>query len=210
MVLIRLAYTADLPPPDEIVKALGGNGAVARPATMLAPAAAQAATAGAPEAAAPVHPAGRDENAEDNGAGVDEGLLLDAEAGPLPVLRSFAEVVELAGTHRDAKLKYHLEERVSLVRFDPSGSIELHLLDGAPKELANELREKLNAWTGKRWVIALSKTPGEKPIGEVERERTAAELKAMQAHPAVAAVLKQFPEARITSIRPLPGAKNDG
>jgi DNA polymerase-3 subunit gamma/tau len=41
----------------------------------------------------------------------------------------------------------HLEEHVSLVRFDPAGSIELHLLAGAPKELANELREKLNAWT---------------------------------------------------------------
>ncbi len=31
MVLIRLAYTADLPPPDEIVRALGGNGPAAQP-----------------------------------------------------------------------------------------------------------------------------------------------------------------------------------
>ena len=84
-------------------------------------------------------------------------------------MRSFAEVVELAGARREAKLKVHLEEHVSLVKFDPAGSIELHLLAGAPKELANELREKLNAWTGKRWMVALSKTPGERTIGRGAR-----------------------------------------
>ena len=103
-------------------------------------------------------------------------------------VRTFADVVDAAGERREAKLKVHLEEHVSLVRFDPAGSIELHLLAGAPKELPNELREKLNAWTGKRWMVALSKTPGEQPIGEVERERIAAEKRRMQEHPAVAAV----------------------
>ena len=118
-------------------------------------------------------------------------------------------MVALAGERREAKLKVHLEEHVSLVRFDPAGSIELHLLPGAPKELANELREKLNAWTGRRWMVALSKTPGERPIGEVERERAAAELREIEKHPAVAAVLQQFPDAQVTSVRPLPGAKKD-
>jgi DNA polymerase-3 subunit gamma/tau len=207
MVLIRLAYTADLPPPDEIVRALGGDAAATRSGGEPAAAVAQGAAAAALEAAGSEDPTGQNDNGdngEDNGVGGDEGLPLDMAASPLPVLRSFAEAVELAGAHREAKLKVHLEEHVSLVKFDPAGSIELHLLDGAPKELANELREKLNAWTGKRWMVALSKTPGERTIGEVERERTAAEIKEVQAHPAVAAVLKQFPEARITSIRPLP------
>jgi DNA polymerase-3 subunit gamma/tau len=103
----------------------------------------------------------------------------------------------------------HLEEHVSLVKFDPAGSIELHLLAGAPKELPNELREKLNAWTGKRWMVALSKTPGQQPIGEVERERIAAEKRRMQEHPAVAAVLDQFPDAEITDVLPLPGVQKD-
>ena len=103
----------------------------------------------------------------------------------------------------------HLEEHVSLVRFDPAGSIELHLLAGAPKELANELREKLNAWTGKRWMVALSKTPGEPAFGQVQRERTAAEIRDIQKHPAVAAVLQQFPDAQVTSVRRLPGTPTD-
>ena len=125
------------------------------------------------------------------------------------ILRTFADVVAAAGERREAKLKVHLEEHVSLVRFDPVGNIELHLLAGAPKELANELREKLNAWTGKRWMVAVSKTAGERPLGEVARERAAAEVRDLQKHPAVAAVLRQFPDAEITSVRPLPGAEKD-
>src|SRR5262249_15274545 len=84
------------------------------------------------------------------------------------------DVVGLVGKRREAKLKVHLEEHVSLVKFDAAGSIELHLLPGAPKELPNELREKLNLWTQTRWMVALSKSPGEPPLGEVERARAAA------------------------------------
>jgi DNA polymerase-3 subunit gamma/tau len=148
------------------------------------------------------------ENGEDGGdLEADADAAGEPDAGPaLPLARSFAEVVELAGARREAKLKYHLEEQVSLVRFDPTGSIELHLLDGAPKELANELREKLNAWTGKRWMVALSKAPGERPLGQVQREREEAELRAIKDHPAVAAVLRQFPDAEIR-LKPLPGRK---
>lgn len=118
-------------------------------------------------------------------------------------------MVAAAGERREAKLKVHLEEHVSLVRFDPAGSIELHLLPGAPKELANELREKLNAWTGRRWMVALSKSPGEPPLGQVQREREAAEIRDIAGHPAVAAVLQQFPEAQVTHVRPLDRTPTD-
>jgi DNA polymerase-3 subunit gamma/tau len=145
-------------------------------------------------------------------AGDDDGMAEDdigpadvASDGTPPILRSFADAIALASERREAKLKVHLEEHVSLVRFDPAGSIELHLLAGAPKELPNELREKLNAWTGKRWMVALSKTMGEPPYGQVQRDRAAAEIRDIAAHPAVAAVLQQFPDAKITGVRPLPG-----
>jgi len=214
MVLIRLAYAADLPPPGEIVRALKGDGSAAQPGAASAAGATPRAPAprasAAPAVASPAVTAEADDrvdNGEDGGEPDADAEAADAlDAAPLPLARSFAEVVQLAGARREAKLKYHLEEQVSLVRFDPSGSIELHLLDGAPKELANELREKLNAWTGRRWMVALSRTPGERPLGEVQREREAAELRAIKDHPAVAAVLRQFPDAEIR-LKPLPGAK---
>jgi DNA polymerase-3 subunit gamma/tau len=243
MVLVRLAYTADLPPPDVVIRALGDSSAGTRPAR--APTAAPPA-AGAPVGAAmqapqalrspsenelegrfgrgeieggfdsgtasdsdasSVEPGAADAYANDADAdGDEEQLDLGGGAAALPAPRSFGEVVALAGARREVKLKDDLEERVSLVKFDAAGSIELHLLPGAPKELGNELREKLNRWTGKRWVVALSNAPGERPIGEALREREAAELREIESHPAVAAVLQQFPGAKI-KLNPLPGAK---
>jgi DNA polymerase-3 subunit gamma/tau len=240
MVLIRLAFTADLPPPDEIIKALGG-GAAARsqtPAAGRAPALAPAGPVAQmpapsmtpsrphavpaatpppgpppmdhiPEYVLPDHLAAAHMEAPPDGQDLlgeeESGLEVHSETA-LPSPQSFAEVVALAGTKRAAKLKYDLEERVSLVKFDPGGSIDLHLLPGAPKELPNELRERLNLWTGMRWVVALSNRPGERPLGEVQREREAAELQEIRSHPAVAAVLQEFPEAKVR-LKPLPGSK---
>src|SRR5262245_22822966 len=192
MVLIRLAFTADLPAPDEVVKALGGIPAGRRAAPVPAPPARQPALEGSLD---PAEPASEDEEADS-----DSASLIAARP---PLLLSFADVVRLAGKRRDAKLKVHLEEHVSLVKFDPAGSIELNLLPGAPKELPNELREKLNQWTEGRWMVALSKAPGEPPLGEVERARAAAEIAEIRKHPAVAAVLQQFPDAEVSSVRPL-------
>ncbi len=48
MVLIRIAYTADLPPPDEIIKALGGGAVARRAAGAPAPAASGGRQPGAP------------------------------------------------------------------------------------------------------------------------------------------------------------------
>jgi DNA polymerase-3 subunit gamma/tau len=201
MVLIRLAFTADLPAPADIIDALGGSAQRTGSRPPAADKAEKRPAAGTPVA---LEPAGDEDSAAEDDVGP-----ADVTAAALPILRTFADVVAAAGERREAKLKVHLEEHVSLVRFDPVGNIELHLLAGAPKELANELREKLNAWTGKRWMVAVSKTPGERPIGEVARERAAAEVRDLEKHPAVAAVLRQFPDAEITSVRPLPGAEKD-
>jgi DNA polymerase-3 subunit gamma/tau len=77
----------------------------------------------------------------------------------------------------------------------------MFLLPGAPPEMANELREKLNAWTGRRWMVMLSKVTGAPAAGAVRREREAAELEALKAHPAVRAVLEAFPDAKIAEVR---------
>src|SRR5438876_4647750 len=128
MVLIRLAYTADLPAPADIINALGGSPPRAGSKSAPAPA----------EKRAPVGtPADVLENAvEEDGVPEDDVGPSDPAAAAVPILRTFADVVALAGERREAKLKVHLEEHVSLVRLDAAGSIELHLLPGAPKELA--------------------------------------------------------------------------
>ena len=199
MVLIRLAYTADLPAPADIINALGGSAPRAGAKPALPPA----------EKRPPAPVDALESAAEEEGVSEDDIGPSDPAAAAVPILRTFADVVALVGEHREVKLRVHLEEHVSLVRFEPAGSIELHLLPGAPKELANELREKLNAWTDKRWMVALSKAPGAPAIGQAQRERQAAEIRDIAKHPAVAAVLQQFPDAQVTGVRPLPGTTTD-
>jgi DNA polymerase-3 subunit gamma/tau len=225
MVLIRIAHTADLPPPDEIIRALGGAPEARRQGARAAPAgtASAGATAASERVEAQAAKAAADldsENPGDFDFSSDEGSGEPDEAGASETvpgqgglqrtLAMFDDVVALAGEKRDAKLKVSLEEQVSLVRFDgAAGAIDLFLLPGAAAGLGNELREKLNKWTGRRWIVALSKTPGAPPIGQVRRERKAAEIASLKRHPAVAAVLEAFPDAEISDVRPLPGARTD-
>ena len=244
MVLIRIAHTSDLPSPDEIIKALGGESVSAGRArterTQDRPAGRPAVNELAPKAEPAVSPASAIASAAPGGASAavdaddpdawraeqgfepvgpgdpelaandsDEGLGLDEDQPTAPAeapLRTFAEVVALVGKRRDMRLKVHLEEHVSLVKFDAAaGSIDIFLLPGAPPEIANDLREKLNRWTNRRWVVVLSKSRGELPIAEVRRQREAVELEQLKRHPAVQAVLKEFPDARIADVRPLAG-----
>ncbi len=238
MVLIRIAYVADLPPPDEILRALGGVGQVSRrvAAGGGAPAPAErdqrtplneAPREQTPALRAPVTdtPPWADDVSAEDAAPVQfeltddpppleaygdliEGLGDEDDAPAAPVapslrpLRTFADVVELAGERRDARLRAHLEEYASLVKFDgAAGSIDLFLLPGAPPEIANDLREKLNRWTERRWMVVLSKRAGEPTLGQQKRDREAADLATLKKHPAVSAIFDAFPEAKVAAVR---------
>lgn len=228
MVVIRIAHTADLPSPDDIIRTLGG---VPTPRRSETKPSTESRTAGKVEARAATPPVTarapepQDEDADEGRFAppldevpepamapdiYDESEGEDDDLGPSTVerpedivLNTFEDAVNLVGRKRDARLKVHLEEHVSLVKFDAAGAIELHLLDGAPPEIANELREKLNKWTARRWTIALSRRPGALPLGEQKRAEEAAEIEALKQHPSVRAVLDQFPDAEIASVKPI-------
>ncbi len=213
MVLIRIAHTADLPTPDEIIKALGDGGASASRAT-----ASPGAESKSDGATAPVSTSDRTPSRAGVKAAATQPqqvAVAPADAAPQdhhPQAAgpdSFAAVIELVSEKRDAMLRVHLEEHVSLISFEP-GRIEFHPLEGAPKGLAGELGEKLTKWTGTRWVAVVGRTRGAKPVGQVRRERHAAEVDQIKQHPAVASVLEAFPDAEITDIRPLGDAESGG
>ena len=213
MVLIRIAHTADLPTPDELIKALGNGGAdtsraVPSPTTSGNPASSATVMSGgtSPQAVARSHPM-----PEPDDVVASKTNPRPAEArGP----QTFEDVVTLVSEHRDAMLKVHLEEHMSLISFEP-GRIEVYPLDGAPKGLAGELGEKLTKWTGSRWVVAVGRERGARTIGDVRREKHAAEVAELKSHPAISAIFETFPDAEITGITDFEGAgpgssKDDG
>ncbi len=240
MVLIRLAYTADLPSPEEVIKTLGGGaprgaapsaspapgsdrappGAplnVAAPdgASNRPPLAASAPTgSGHPGRSASQHlddaPPWRDDQEAERAGSADLVMSEAAPAGGFeydPMPKSFADVIALVAQHRDMKLVFDLEEQVSLVKFEPP-KIDLHLLSDANKDLGNQLREKLNSWTGQNWIVALSSQAGAPPVGQVKRQRHDAQAQEIKALPAIKSVLDEFPGAKIRDIRALPGQRD--
>jgi len=204
MILVRLAYAADLPTPEEIIKKLK-NEETASTAT---------AQTDAPVSAAPPAPVSQinptpvetPHTAQDTSA-VAVALQADAtieepRVAPTqtPQLQSFGDVVDLAATKRDIRLKSALERFVRLVRFAP-GAIDIQLVEGAPADLANELGRKLNQWTKQRWIIAVTKEQGAQTLAEQTSAREQAVLREAGKDTLVRAALDQFPGARIIAVR---------
>ncbi|MGH6831898.1 MAG: DNA polymerase III subunit gamma/tau, partial [Methyloceanibacter sp.] len=148
MVLVRLAYAVDLPPPGELARRLhDGAGATA----------AEAGAAPPPKPQRKPEPA-RAETPRPQPSAPDH-VAPEPPSAALPELKSFEDVVALAEAKRDLKLKHALLEQVRLVQFKP-GTLEINPLPQAPRELGQELMRKLKAWTGRVWIVAVSDEEG--------------------------------------------------
>jgi DNA polymerase-3 subunit gamma/tau len=224
MVLVRLAYAADLPPPGELARRLadwagtseGQTAGPTSPRPSRKPEPAETLRAETPRAEArrpeprKVEAASIDSENPAPSVEVEDDEPADAPA-PLPELKCFGDVVTLAEAKRDLKLKHALLEQIRLVHFKP-GNIEINPLPQAPRELGQELMRKLKAWTGRVWIVAVSDEEGATPLGQQRREKDAREIEKVREHPAVKQVMQHFPGARIAAVRPVvePAPPADG
>ncbi|HTO31900.1 MAG TPA: DNA polymerase III subunit gamma/tau [Pararhizobium sp.] len=235
MVLIRLAHAAHLPSPEDAARRLLelSNGESQRPS----PASnggngsgAQASIGGGLVQArgSDMQPAQR---TTQNGAtmlravpdvappepiavGMMEHRPVEAPAAkpePKVSLRSVSDIADLCGTNRDIKLKTLVRGFVRLVSLEP-GRLELNLPDDAPKTLVAELQKKLEDWTGIRWMVILSREPGQPTLIEAETRAQEKRVSDARQDPDVAAILARFPGAKITDVRikgPEPEEENE-
>jgi len=124
----------------------------------------------------------------------------EAEAAPVVSIGSFEELVQLAAEKRDLRVKTALERDVRLVRCE-DGKLEIALEPGAAQSIVNELPGKLKMWTGRQWVVVLSREAGQ-PTLKSQMDAREAELKrGVRADPLVQAVLERFPGAEIVAVR---------
>jgi DNA polymerase-3 subunit gamma/tau len=208
MVLVRIAYAADLPTPDEVIRSLGegarGNGGAAitpGPSPTRADVPARADTRpemprGSTRAALAAAPAELQ---------AQEPVARGEELNVPRALQSFEDLVALAAEKRDLAMKSALERDVRLVRFE-DGSLEIGLEASAPKTLTGELSKKLANWTGRRWMVIVSAESG-MPSLHAQAQTRKAELKdGVRGDPLVQAVLTRFPGAEIVDVRTPGGA----
>jgi len=203
MVLVRIAYAADLPTPDEVIRSLGdtarGNGAGATPS-------APTSRADTPARSEMPRGGGGTRSQLASAAPLQEPVARGAEDNATArALNRFEDLIALAAEKRDVSLKSALERDVRLVRFE-DGQLEIALEPSAAKMLVGELSKKLHDWTGRRWMVVVSAEPGAPSLRSQAEERKTQLKSDARSDPLVQAVLTRFPGAEIVEVRPPAGA----
>ena len=183
MALIRLAYAADLPPADKLVKDILDGNAPARASSPngSAPARGPVSASSASTAMAPkIAPSPAAENA--------------------PTLRGLEDVALMAQKNGAPVLKVHIENDMHLVKLE-AGRLEFRPSPRAPRTLAGDLQQRLRDWTGVRWTVSISNEPGQPTLAEQKKSAKAARIESVMQAPVVRAVLDRFPGAEIVAVR---------
>ncbi|KIC60931.1 DNA polymerase III subunit gamma/tau [Brevundimonas nasdae] len=174
MAIVRLAYAADLPGPEEALKRLQSG-----------------------------EPIGGGSAPRGGGGGGGTSAQLAARpvmAPALPDPQTFEQVVALIGEKREVGLQMDVERYVKPVSFKP-GAIVYESVQGAPIELARKLSARLREWTGRTWLIAANGQGGAETVIEIQKKARAAERAEVEANPFVQAVLQAFPGAKLGEIK---------
>lgn len=210
MTLIRLAYAADLPSPDEVISKLSGqvlaNAPLPSPAPRLPPngggGGGGSATALRVEAPMPAQP---QVVATQAVASAQPQTVASAQpqAVPQPALAtvaSYKDLIALATAKRDVLVKLALESQMRPISFE-QGRIEVALADGADPGMIATLASRLQTWTGQRWLVMVSTKPPEGMTIRQEREqRKEAATAAAHEDPLVKAILETFPGAKVVNV----------
>ena len=222
MVLIRLMHASGLPTPGEVIARLEagdhagadtapGNGAApgqGQP-TALAPPARTTMAAGSDRSGSEIGPAA---TATAAAPAVSEPVAqASSEPPPVETVQApadFRGLVALFEERGDPRIQANLYLNVELVHYEP-GRLEFHARPEAPKTLASQVAEALGEWTGRRWVVSVSREPGEPSLSEQDRVAQDKALAEAAEHPTVRAVLDQFPGARIEAVHDLPETPAD-
>jgi len=192
MAIIRLAYAADLPGPEEALKAIqtgapiGGGGP-------------------APQGGGGPGGGGAVASAGGGGQTVARGIAAPQPQAqfstePVASIATFEDMLKLIERRRDIALKLDVERYVRPISFRP-GAIEYEPAPGAPTNLAQRLVGRLKEWTGERWLIAAQGGGGAESLWE-KQKREAKEVRAqIEQDPFVRSVMSAFPGTEIVEVR---------
>ena len=181
MILIRLAYAADLPGPEAGLELLRSGGTI---------------------------PAGGGGARRPSGGGGGGGAMagvqtqpsLSPQANPGPRLASFEDIAALAEARRDIALKYEIERYVRPISFR-SGAVEFEPAPGAPSNLAQRLSARLKEWTGQPWLVATDARGGAETLADRQSRDRAKVRDEVLSEPFVQAVLAAFPGTEVVEVR---------
>jgi DNA polymerase-3 subunit gamma/tau len=177
MIVIRLAYAADLPDPADLIKRLKDSPAPATPsggggARVTASAGGVMAMA-QPQAAPEPMP-----------------------AGSIDTLRDVVALLEQNGAMALASHVYLYAHPVKVA----DGILEIRPAQDAPERLTQDLSQTLKSITGKRWMVSVSNAGGGPTLADEQRAADAAQRDAVLNAPLVKQIFDIFPDAELKAI----------
>ncbi|MFZ5729429.1 MAG: DNA polymerase III subunit gamma/tau [Pseudomonadota bacterium] len=185
MALIRLAYAADLPGPEEALKKLQAGEPL-------------------PQGSGPSGGGGSSGGGGGGASAVARQMAAPAPQGaPEITLRRFEDVIALIDQKRDISLRLDVERFMRPIAFRP-GVIEFEPAPGAPNNLIQRLAGRLKEWTGTPWLIAAQGGGGAESLWEKQKREEREARQKIEQDPFVRAVMEAFPGAEIVSVRALP------
>ncbi|HZC15748.1 MAG TPA: DNA polymerase III subunit gamma/tau [Caulobacteraceae bacterium] len=182
MALLRLCYAADLPGPEEALKALRD-----RDTAMIAG-----------------QPAGGGQAGPPTGGGAATARMVAPAPRNAPTAlaapQSFEDVLGLIEARRDISLKLDVDRFMRPISFRP-GAITFEPAPGAPANLAGRLVARLKEWTGQPWLVAAEGGGGAESAWERQKREEKAALDDVAADPFVQTVMQAFPGTEIVGVR---------
>ncbi|HEX4198630.1 MAG TPA: DNA polymerase III subunit gamma/tau [Caulobacteraceae bacterium] len=192
MALLRLCYAADLPGPEEALKALRDGDTAAL--------AGQPSGGGQPASGRPTSGSGG------SGGGAATARMVAPAPHNAPTAlaapQSFEDVLGLIEARRDISLKLDVDRFMRPISFRP-GAITFEPAPGAPANLAGRLVARLKEWTGQPWLVAAEGGGGAESAWERQKREEKAALDAVAADPFVRTVMQAFPGTEIVGVRKL-------
>jgi DNA polymerase-3 subunit gamma/tau len=219
IVLIRLAYAADLPDPADLLRRLETSGnsdhAVSAPKAPASP---------PPEASAPVSsatPVSQNPASHATGrSGPSPATALAARpivqpqnASPETALNTFENIVAFLENNDEwllASQLFQFAHPVKIEALDIGGRLEIRQADHAPPKMAQDLGTKLSAMTGQRWVVSVSEKAGEPTLAEKAQAAREADMANILQMPVIREIMAVFPDAEIVEITQAPNNSNKG
>tara|TARA_R110001592_G_scaffold3525_7_gene19833 strand:+ start:11931 stop:13691 length:1761 start_codon:yes stop_codon:yes gene_type:complete len=217
MVIIRLAYAANLPDPSDLVKKLSEQPDPA-PAAPSTPPASSAPTTGGGQVHAQdftppphAHMGGPVNSGGQETVRAMPELSIVASPEVLPTLKTLEDVIELLRRNQEFLLAEQLFHFAHLTKLEhknygekPSGKLEFRPEGEAMPELSQNLSKALKQITDQHWMVVLVNDRGNETLANIAEANRLQELADVAQMPLVKNILSIFPEAQLVKVTDKP------
>lgn len=171
MILMRIAYSAGLPTPADLLKELKKKSALNKKSVSTA-------------------------QETSNGVQVVSEI---AESNDVVILDSITDMLKLMAAKKQPLLMFDVKHKLTFKEFS-HGRMHIAVDVDADKDLVARLRQFLETETARRWTIEIDYEPLGETLADIESRQISGDKKNISEYPLVRAILSEFNGAKIETV----------